>query len=94
MQSKHANEAIPAPPQTIAEDVTRFAECVASRAQNVAAAVHAKLHPVMLGDLPREGREYAVASDYPPLFEELHKSLIEIDASLDYIENAMSRTAL
>lgn len=81
--------------QTVASEVTEFAQSLANRAQSLAERVEGKLNSVMTSAAPRDcGDACSPSVEYPPLFSELRNSLQGIEASLNTIEYALSRTEL
>lgn len=96
MQPQFANQAAkPTARQPVSADVMQYAQNLSDRAQSLAERVIEKLHPVMTSDAPRACAALCKESvEYPPMFADLRSSLQGIDAALDSIEGAMSRTEL
>ena len=81
--------------QPVAADVMQYAQNLANRAQSLAERVNGKLHPVMTSETPRAcGAVCKDSVEYPPMFSDLRDNLQGIDAALDSIEYALSRTEL
>lgn len=96
MQPQFANQAIPQPArQPVSADVMQYAQNLANRAQSLAERVNGKLHPVMTSETPRAcGTACKDSVEYPPMFADMRNNLQGIEAALDSIEYAMSRTEL
>lgn len=96
MQPQFATQAPPQPArQPVSADVMQYANNLANRAQSLAERVNEKLHPVMTSETPRaRGTVCKDSVEYPPMFADMRNNLQRIDAALDSIEYAMSRTEL
>ena len=81
--------------QPISADIAQFARDLASRAQDISDLVDDKLSPVMTrARLPSDDVQGNDMVEYPPLFSDLRSSLLNIEAALNSIVYAMSRTEL
>lgn len=97
MTQQYAANAILSAPvrQSVAVEVTQFAESLANRAQQLVERVNEKLQPVMSGEVPRACSASTKESmEYPPLFADLRSNFQAISIALESIEYAMSRTEL
>ena len=95
MQQQFTNQAVQPARQPVSVEVVQFAQNLASRAQSLAERVNGKLHPVMTSETPHAcGTSSKDSAEYPPMFSDLRNSFQGIDAALDSIEYAMSRTEL
>ena len=94
--AQSANQLCTAPArQPVAVEVMNYAQNLAGRAQTLAELLSGKLHPVMTSETPRAcGAALKDGTEYPPLFSDLRNSFQGIDAALDTIEYALSRTEL
>lgn len=84
--------------QPVSAEVAQSAERVAARAQHLSELLDNKLHSVMTTASPRPSETVSSVNkdlvEYPPLFADLRDCLTRINAALDAIEYAMSRTEL
>lgn len=97
MNSQYATKvALEAPArQSVAIEVTQFADSLANRAQQLVGRVNEKLQPVMSSEVPRACSASTKESmEYPPLFADLRSNFQAISSALESIEYAMSRTEL
>lgn len=79
----------------VASEVADFAQSLANRAAALSERVNCKLESVMVASCPLpDAIEAKDSKEYPPLFSDLRNSLRGIEAALENIESAMSRTEL
>ena len=94
-QCGNSNESTIQKRRPVSADILQFARDLASRAQEISTIVDDKLAPVMIrAQLPSDDVQDNVMVDYPPLFLDLRDSLLSIEAALNSIVYAMSRTEL
>ena len=82
-------------PETVAQEILRFASRLAERSEIVALSVQEKLQLVMLSDcLVYTEENLKEVREYPPLFNELRGKMLIIENSLQRIESILLRTEL
>ena len=81
--------------QPVSLEIAQLAQDLANKAQALSERVDDKLAPVMISAEPlNSGAVAKDVTEYPPLFSDLRDSLRRINAALDNIGYAMSRTEL
>jgi len=77
-----------------ANEVLQAMNGISERAKNLVVFVNKKLAPIQKIGYPSPMNEEVKSKEYPPFFEEIRAQLMEINRSLDDIENAMYRVDL
>lgn len=80
--------------EPVSHEIMTFAARLAERAETTCAKVCGKLQPVMISSFPIGKTADKQPREYPPLFEDLREKFLCIEAALNGIEDAMTRTEL
>lgn len=99
MKNLYDSETMKNPPalglrQTVASQALDYITKVCDMADRIAARAYERLQPVMAPSTPRGQPENIDQVEWPPLFSDIRNKMQAIEAALDSIDDALSRTEL